>query len=88
MEAPILDRHDRVQHVRRDLVDRDVDSAFRVEGKGRLAVTIQHDRRLGTRGKAGEASRSVELGGHGDRESHGSVDGIPAEPPSSPLLPQ
>ena len=78
MEAAILDRHDRMQHVRRDLVDGDVDSALRVEGKRRLAVAIENDRRLRACGKASKAIGSVEFSGHGNRESHGSVDGIPA----------
>ena len=61
IEAPILDREERVDHVRRHLVERDVDPLLGEEGKGRLALAIEDDRRLGARREVGQVVGAVEL---------------------------
>jgi putative spermidine/putrescine transport system ATP-binding protein len=60
-EAPVFDRHDGIDHVRRHANERHVHPLLREEGEGGPAVPVVHNRRLRSRPNLREVASTIEF---------------------------
>lgn len=67
VEAPILDRQERVDHVGRHAVEWNVDALFHEEGEHLPVLPVEDDGALGMRPDFGERSRVPQLTRHAPR---------------------